>query len=273
MAKDLSYQRMFFIELLAWWKGRITNKDLQNQFKISRQQAHQDLKTYRETAPTNLTQDEPGYVPSGQFVSRFINEDPAQFFHWFSTGLLEVQSTDSPYTENLALPFAQIRVDVIRTLVYAIEEKRKIEANYVSLSHPETDGRIFHPHTLVNTGMRWHVRGYCEKSQGYRDLVLSRFREGTELLEEMAYTNEQDLAWQTNISLVFEPDPRLSSMQKSVLAHDYQLTQGQLIIKTRAALASYVLQQMQIKTKMLDGTPEAQQWILVNQADIQDWLF
>lgn len=273
MAKDLSSQRMFFIELLAWWKGRITNKDLQTQFQISRQQAYNDLKNYCESSPNNLIQDEPGYVPSEIFKANFINNDPSQFLHWFGSGLLEVQSTYSPYLESLSLPPSNIRVDVIRALVNAIEHKQQIEAGYVSLSHPENDGRIFHPHILVNTGLRWHVRGYCEKSQAYRDLVLSRFREGTEVLEDSAISNSQDIAWHTYIDIILEPDPRLSPMQKSVLAHDYQLTQGQLIINTRAALANYLLQQMQVKTKMLDGTPEAQRWILVNQDDIKTWLY
>lgn len=273
MAKDLSYQRMFFIELLAWWKGRITNKDLQNQFNISRQQAYSDLKNYRESQPNNPKKDDPGYIPRENFNGIYISGDPSQFLHWFGTGLLSVQTTNSLHLEYLALPSSRISVKVIRALVNAIEKKQRIEAGYVSLSNPENDGRIFHPHTFVNTGARWHVRGFCEKSQGYRDLVLSRFRENTELLDGIYISNKQDLAWQSHIDITLQPDPRLTQQQKDVLAHDYELTDGLLVIKTRAALANYLLQEMQIKTKMLDGTPEAQQWILVNKGDIKDWLY
>lgn len=273
MAKDLSYQRMFFIELIAWWKGRITNKNLQTQFKISRQQAYSDLKSYCKNQKGNLKKDDLGYIPSEKFKANYINGDPSQFLHWFGTGLLSVQATHSLHLEHLALPSSCISVNVIRALVNGIENKQRIEADYVSLSHPENDGRIFHPHTFVNSGPRWHVRGYCEKSQDYRDLVLSRFREKTELLDSEYISNEQDLAWQSYIDISLQPDPRLTAQQKAVLGHDYELTDGLLVLRTRAALANYLLQQMQVKTKMLDGTPEAQQWILVNQDDIKAWLY
>ncbi len=270
MAKDLSNIRFLFIELIVWWKGNVTNQSLQKQFHISRQQAYNDFKRYCEHYPNNLLRDEQGYQPSLSFTPHFITGELSQFLHWFDTGSLNELAVENT---QLALPKSLINAGVIRVLVSAIENKQRIEASYVSLSHPESDGRIFHPHTFVNTGLRWHIRGYCEKSQGYRDLVLSRFREGTELLEDRAYSNDQDLAWHSEIDIILEPDPRLTSSQKSVLAHDYELTHGQLVIKTRAALASYLLQHMQIKTKMLDGTPEAQQWILVNQDDIKHWLF
>jgi len=270
MAKDLSNERFLFIELIAWWKGYVTNRQLQTQFSISRQQAYNDFKRYNDLHPNNLIKNDSGYLPSFHFHPAYISGELNQFLDWFDTGYLNSQPQVTTY---LTLPKSRIDVEVIRVLVRAIEAKKAVEASYVSLSHPENDGRIFHPHTFINTGLRWHIRGYCEKSQGYRDLVLSRFREGTELLEGKAYGNDQDLAWHTEIDIILEPDPRLTSSQKSVLAHDYELANSQLMIKTRAALATYLLQHMQIKTKMLDGTPEAQQWILVNQDDIQKWLF
>ena len=47
---------------------------------------------------------------------------------------------------------------------------------------------------------------------------------------------------------------------------------GQLILKTRAALATYLLQQMQVNFKTLDADPKAQQLMLVNLADVKQWL-
>ncbi len=54
---------------------------------------------------------------------------------------------------------------------------------------------------------------------------------------------------------------------------DYQMENDQLHINTRAALANYLLKEMQVNTKYLDGTPEAQQLVLVNRDDIKQWLF
>ena len=145
--------------------------------------------------------------------------------------------------------------------------------NYISLSNPEEEGRIFSPHSIVKAGSRFHVRGYCEKAKGYRDFVLSRFREEVQIEGPSPYTIEQDVAWQTNVTLILSSDARLSAAQTQVLAHDFQMDNGQLHISTRAALADYLLKEMQVNTKYLDGKPEAQQLVLVNRDDIKQWLF
>lgn len=44
--------------------------------------------------------------------------------------------------------------------------------------------RLIAPHTLIYTGMRWHVRACCEKNRQYRDFVLSRLRGVPELLDK-----------------------------------------------------------------------------------------
>jgi hypothetical protein len=51
------------------------------------------------------------------------------------------------------------------------------------------------------------------------------------------------------------------------------MVNGQLKLRVRAALADYLLKQMQVNTKYLDGKPEAQQLVLVNRDDIKQWLF
>lgn len=273
MAKDLSRERFLLLELLVWWQGSITNKQLVTELKISRQQAYSDLKQYCEQYPHNLIKNAQGYTPSPHFKTQYISGDVGQFLNWWSTGQIITTEAKPTHVTHLTIPPRSVSVSAVRTLVQAITQGKSVEAAYVSLSHPENDGRIFHPHTFVNSGFRWHVRGYCEKSQGFRDLVLSRFRDQTELLGSSDYSINQDQAWQTKIDIILKPDLRLSPLQQSVLANDYQLVDGQLIINTRAALANYLLQEMRVNIKMLDGTPEAQQWILVNTDDIKSWIF
>ncbi len=272
MAINNLTQRKLFIELLAWWEGAVTNKQLTEQFDISRQQAHLDFTSYNEQLPGNLIKISHGFKPSKEFVAYYISEDINQYLQWFSTKQIHHYSSISSEVSHLALPTRRVSVEVIRVLVKAIRQRKRMETNYISLSNPESDGRIFHPHTLVNTGLRWHVRGFCEKSQQYRDLVLSRFRGRAEILDGPYQDDSGDLGWQTYIPLVLQPDPRLSVEKKAVLIHDYQMEGGQLILKTRAALASYLLRELQVNIKMLDGTPEAQQLVLVNQDDIKQWL-
>ncbi|WP_201778314.1 WYL domain-containing protein [Thalassomonas viridans] len=273
MAKESLTERLLFIELIAWWEGSVSNKHLVRQFEISRQQAYQDIKKYQASYPDNLERNNNGFTPTSVFTPHFISLDVNQYLEWFSHGDLTPVRREHRQISILSLPPRNVAATVMRALVQGIREKKRIEVDYVSLSNPENDGRIFHPHTFVNSGLRWHVRGYCEKSRDYRDLVLSRFRGEAEVLDESQNGFEDDMPWQTELTLILQPDPRLSADKQAVLANDYQMENGQLIIHTRAALANYMLRELQVNTKMLDGTPEAQQLVLVNLDDVKPWLF
>lgn len=270
---DKRTKRLLFIELLAWWEGSISNRQLQDEFNISRQQAYQDLKHYRQRHPDNLIETTTGYQASSTFTPQYLSLDVAEYLNWFSTGQLNFVTQGNVHAEALSLPKRTVSAELVRQLVQAMRQKKRLEVDYVSLSNPENDGRIFHPHTFVNTGLRWHVRGFCEKSRDYRDLVLSRFRGQAELLDDSEHGIARDEAWQTQIRLILQPDYRLSAEKQAVLANDYQMEGGQLILTTRAALANYLLHELQVNTKMLDGTPEAQQLVLVNRDEVKPWLF
>ena len=86
---------------------------------------------------------------------------------------------------------------MLRPILLACREGLRLESEYVSLANPEVEIRVMAPHTLVFTGMRWHVRAYCEKNREYRDFVLSRFRGEPDLMDESEHIREQDEAWNT----------------------------------------------------------------------------
>ncbi|NKF51191.1 WYL domain-containing protein [Shewanella sp. WXL01] len=273
MLKDSVKLRFLFIELLAWWQGCVQNKDVVSQFAISRQQAYQDLKDYQNTHPDNLVHTPQGYVPSANFCAHYISLDVEQFLSWFANKQLSTAMTSAANVEVLSPPGRYISANVMRVLVGAIKQNKRVEVGYVSLSNPEYDGRIFHPQTFVFACHRWHVRGYCEKSQGYRDLVLSRFSDEAELLDESCWTHADDAAWNKTVEIILQPDFRLSEQQVAVLMKDYNLSEPKLVISTRAALVSYQLQQLNIKPTMVEMEATAQQWTIVNLADIKPWLF
>lgn len=269
-------ERHRFLEMLALWQGYVRNKDLVDQFSITRQQAYQDIRAYQKDYPERLTKMASGpYQFSAQYLSEAPKHSLEHYLQWFSTGQFYApqSSFNAALGEQCSVPQRYVAPQVIAALTAAIRQQKRLELGYVSLSNPEWEGRIFHPHTLVKTGLRWHVRGYCEKSQDYRDLVLSRCRGDVELLDASEHTKEDDRVWNTQVGLIFAPDPRLNDEQKEVIAHDYQMENGQLRITTRAALVDYLLKEMQVKTHYLEGTPEAQQLILVNPRDVKLWLF
>jgi hypothetical protein len=266
--------RHWFIELHAWWEGQINSTMLSQQFELSRQAASSALKTYREAInPNSLIYDthSKAYRPSDTMKLTSISGDVAEYLHWVSEH--RIPAPLSPGFESLKPPERSVSPQVMRAMIKAQREQRRLEVDYVSLTNPNNEGRIIVPHTFVNAGVRWHLRAWCEKSQQYRDFVLSRFRGTPELLDTSSNGKNQDTAWNTPLELVFAPDPRLNDAQKAVLMNDYQMSNGTLIVETRAALAQYLIQEMQVSVKILDGTPEAQQLVLVNKQEVKGWLF
>lgn len=273
--------RYRLIETVAWWEGRLTTGHLIQSFGISRQQASKDINTYiNEHAPENLTYDKQlkGYVPSKQFKPLFIDDSANAYLH-----LLNQTHSRAPHIEGLALAYAHTKVlevpdrtitpKVLRPLLKACRDSEVISVEYVSLANPIPETRLIAPHTLIYTGMRWHVRAYCEKNRMYRDFVLSRLRGQPEYEHKTENLIEADEDWNTEVAVIIEPDSRLKPEQKAIIEADFGMQNGVLEIPTRRALVKYVLQRFQIDPKKLDPKAAAQQIVVKNLDELKPWLY
>lgn len=145
---------------------------------------------------------------------------------------------------------------------------------YVSFTTPDGETRLIAPHTLVYTGMRWHVRAYCEKNRDYRDFVLSRFRGILELMDDPTdHGRESDPGWAASLPVIIEPDSRLKPEQRAIIEADYGMQDGRLVIETRGALVQYVLQRYQIDPTKVHAKAEAQQIVVANLDELKPWLY
>ncbi len=273
--------RYRFIEIIVLWEGRLTTRHLCDVFGIGRQQASKDINNYKRTiAPGNLEYDATakGYRPSATFAPAVTQGQTEEYLDILA-GASDMQQILGRLpdavttTEILGVPTRQIPPTILRPLVQAAKDHRRVEVDYVSLNKPDREGRIIVPHTLVWTGLRWHVRAWCEKNQDFRDFVLSRFRGEPELMEVSEHTGISDQDWQTRVAVTIGPDPRLTADQQSVVAHDYGMTGGQWELSVRAKLLPYLLKLLQLEPNQVAEDPRAQQIVIINQTDIASWLF
>lgn len=272
--------RYRLIEIVAYWEGRLTTNHLINSFGIGRQQASKDIKTYlADIAPKNLKYNKhlKGYEPSREFEPMVTTGTADEYLHLLSRNKDLAHTFDSldlgfANTHMLNLPSRPVDPVILRAIVRAAREQKRVDIGYISVNNPETDGRIIVPHTLVCTPMRWHVRAYCEKNGDYRDFVLSRFRGEPELMDKSEHGKEQDTAWNTEIELSITPDPRLDKVQQRVIAHDYGMTRNKLTVPCKAALLQYVLQAYRLDLHKQEAKPEAQQIVIGNYKTIEKWL-
>lgn len=272
--------RYRLIETVAWWEGRLTTNHLMQSFGISRQQASKDINTYlADYAPRNLTYDrsQKGYVPGKSFRPLFIDGSASAYL-----SLLNQNHERAPHIEGLALAYAHtevlgvpdrpIRPEVLRPLLRACREQLRLEIEYVSLTTPTAQVRLIAPHTLVNTGMRWHVRAYCEKNKAFRDFVLSRFRGIPEILDESEYSRTDDSAWNALVDVIIEPDRRLNPAQQEIIKQDFGMLGGRLVVSSRGALVKYVLQRYQLDPSHVRAKAAVQQISVANLEELEPWI-
>lgn len=264
-------ERLWQIDFLARFRGFVTRQDLVDRFQIALSNATRDLTLYRELAPDNLeysTSDK-----SYRRTSRF-----APLFNYDATHTLQVLSHGQargfdPFHQAVVVESAQNlnepSLDILSELSLAIYQGNAVKAKYVSAASGVST-RIIVPHSLVDTGLRWHLRAFCREKQGFRDFVLTRFlsvsRQAGAL--EDHERRKSDTEWHQLVKLELVPHP--SAAYKQAIELDYGLEQDRhLTLEVRATLAGYLLRRWGVDAS--EGaalSPEAYQLYLRNRSEL-----
>ncbi|KKC97881.1 helix-turn-helix transcriptional regulator [Photobacterium halotolerans] len=272
--------RYRMIEVIALWEGRLTTNHLIKSFGIGRQQASKDINTYlTDIAPGNLVYDKQlkGYKPSDCFIPQVTKGHADEYLHILSRSedmTITFKELDMGFESvSMIRPITRnISSQVLRPLVQAIREKKRVDISYTSLRDGVEVERIISPHTLVCTPLRWHVRAYCEHAKGYRDFVLSRIRGIPDINDKLVMGKDRDELWSTKLTIQLTPDTRLTEKQASIIAHDYGMKDNLLKLYTNAALVRYILDTYNIGINVLDSSPQGQQIVVKNLDELREYL-
>jgi len=269
-------QRQRSIEIILHWQGRLNTGDLIAAFGISRIQASKDITTYRNTYPENMHYDlhKRTYLRASTFQLHQIKGTVDEYLDHVTRmsigGTAEAISRIYPH-HNL------LRREIIAGVLNAIigKEKRGISIAYASMTHPEGSSRIIYPHSIIDTGFRWHVRAYCEKRQAFRDFNLGRILQPPTKAEVAPpyAAIAHDSGWHGIVPLILEPNPTLSSAQRQLLEREFDMSDGELLLQTRAALVHYTLQRYQIDPEQLQQPPTTQLLTLKSIDTVREFLF
>ena len=292
-------QRLQYVEIKAFYTGLVTRSDVAASFGISDAAATKDLNLYSQIVPDNLIykQNVFGFVPAPGFQQAIADLSPAQVLPMIAENLATMSG---PYGSSLIygvnvdtlplpsrLPDKQIVAQVCRAAV----RRTKLEIRYNSLTDSEnTEARIIEPHSLINTGLRWHVRAYNENSFDFRDFVLSRINHARMLDETAESSPDYDEDWTEMMTLELSPHPKLTAAKRRALLIDYGALEPDNIqqiektninrsisINVRRALLGYTLQKLSVDTTIDHSlNPNAYQLIVLNREEIEpfaSWAF
>jgi len=267
-------QRLEFIEFRLVWEGWINRSDIAERFGVTVHQATADLALYEKLATNNLAYDRMAkrFVPSAIFEPRFLRPlADRQLLQLAAIGgdLIDPAETwfgELPPIGVVAVPHRSVRTLIMRWMLEAIRTNSAIEIDYQSMKKAEPIRRTIAPHALGHDGVRWHARAWCPKNREFRDFVLSRIS-ATGSLSPCEVSPLKDHEWFTEVGIIIAPNPGLTEGARRSLAKEYGMTRGQLKIRTRVALAFYLIKHLNLDLENLK--PERQQLILLNRDEFE----
>ncbi|VAW75273.1 FIG00640418: hypothetical protein [hydrothermal vent metagenome] len=295
-------QRLQYIEIMAFYTGVVTRSDVAKSFGISDAAATKDLNLYGQIAPENLIykQNVFGFVPGPAFAQALSDLSPAIILPMIAENLATMSG---PYNNNLIygvtvdtlpLPNRLPSKEIVAQVCRAAIQKKKLNIRYKSMSdrNDEETSRIIEPHSLINTGLRWHIRAYNEDTFDFRDFVLSRIDHAECLTDDAESSEDYDEDWTETSTLRLAPHPKLSSKKRKALALDYQTdndaiktnatdsepnSKTTININVRRALLGYTLQKLLVDTTADHSlNPNAHQLVIINREEIEPfagWAF
>lgn len=248
-------RRMEFIEFRLLWEGGINRIDIVEQFGVSAPQASNDLTQYKEAAPENIVYDlsEKRYFASKNFNPKFLQPNSDRYLSQLKLIADHLVSSEEtwlsliPSVDSIPIPHRRVDISVLKGLVNAVRAGRSLEVLYQSMNErrPDPVWRWITPHAFANDGMRWHVRVFCHMERKFKDFILSRFLEVKDMGEPGAAANE-DKRWHESIDVILIPNPKLSKGQKNVIALDYGMENGRLVVPVRKAILYYFKKRLRL---------------------------
>lgn len=271
-------RRLAFIDFRLRWEGRINRSDLTDFFGISVPQASLDIARYTELAPHNLEYDRSSrvYQATTNFLPLHSETQPDQYLNELLASTEGVLQPDAsfigwrPPVDGVPRPGRTVAAETLALLLKAIRDASGLKVVYQSMSKPNPSSRTISPHALAYDGFRWHVRAFCHSRQEFRDFVLGRVLE-VQGVEPVGALASEDVAWNTILTLVLAPNPKLSPGGQRAIALDYGMRNGEAELKCRQALLFYTLKKLGLGHQA-DMQAEAQQIVLKNQADLASYL-
>lgn len=243
-------ERIAYLELRAYFTGELQRADIENRFGVKPAAASRDLALYRELASENLDYDQLArcYRPTAAFQPIFPFQ-AGRVLSWLLQGFgdgLELKLKTATPCEGPGHLFRP-DLNVLSALTRAMCAHQAVAIDYLSLSSGIKNREIV-PLALADNGLRWHVRAYDRNRRRFSDFVITRISNvvplaGNVFEQEKLPADEQ---WARIVDMELVPHPQLA--WPAAIAADYGMTDGVLHIKSRAALAGYVLRRWAVDT-------------------------
>ncbi|MBA6340470.1 WYL domain-containing protein [Colwellia sp. MB02u-10] len=242
-------QRLAYIDFKLYFTGMVTRSEIVSHFELGLAAATRDLKIYKENALDNMAYDnvQKKYFITTQFKPIFkydARRTLIKLANNISDGFDGIGYTSFPIESPNPLNVPCI--DIIAKLSQAIINIKPINVIYTSLSSG-SGARELVPHSIVDNGLRWHLRAYDRKSKSFRDFVLTRITKVTIIAQTPSHEEDKlkDHQWMRMVPLQIIPHPK-NVEHPTAIKLDFGMENGMLEVNVRAAMAGYLLRRWNV---------------------------
>ncbi len=237
-------QRLAYIDFKLYFTGGMTRSEIVAHFELGMAAATRDIKLYKDLAPHNIEYDniEKKYFITTKFKPLFKHDAKrtlVKLANKISDGLDAIDTMTFPVESPRPLNVPNI--DIVAKLSQAIINDKAINIAYTSISNGLSK-RVLVPHSIVDNGLRWHLRAYDRKTNSFRDFVLTRVSHVVILKSKVALyeVKLEDHQWMRMVPLELVPHPK-NIEYPNAIEMDFGMVDGVLNINVRAVMASYLL--------------------------------
>ena len=240
--------RLAYIDFRLYFMGEVGRPDLASRFGVAPAGATRDLALYREVAPQNIEFDGSNKIYRiGKNFAPLFEHAPQRVLSALSLGFGDGVDGESQPMLPCESPtvLSSPQMSVLAPICRAIHAKRPVAIRYHSVSSGESE-RVIVPFALIDTGLRWHVRAFDRKTGEFRDFVVTRIDDPT-LLDDEPKANERpdnDIQWTRIVEVELVPHP--DQARPEITVRDFNMANGALEMKLRAAIAGYMLRRWSV---------------------------
>jgi predicted DNA-binding transcriptional regulator YafY len=281
LANLLEKNRYKVMRRMALWEGRVSRGRLMNVLGLSGIRVSQLLREVREETPEWFEWDNKS---KSYFVTQTAYKKAQADLKTGSSDLslaaylaeADIHADLAPGAGSVTVApwsFSQVNPYIFSRIHLSIEQSTRLKLEYRSMRTPEPHPRTVEPHSLIQAGRRWHMRGYCLETGDFRDFVLGRIAKLAMLNHKSESTVSDDTKWNAVVKVRIQAHPKLAQDQQDLVRSEYFENTAARVHSCRGALLPYMVQELRLALDVVKELPPEYQLAVENVEEVRKWLF
>lgn len=226
-------QRLRFLESMVLWEGTIKRQRVCDVFGVNPNHVTRDIQIYKRQYPKNIEyyQSQRAYGPGEKFSPKMASGDPNEYLTLLyayaesrSVAMLPVLGGEGLPVEVVAKPKRTIDQELLRGVVQATRQGKGIKVIYSSMASDRPAPRTLWPHSLVHTGLNWHVRAFDDQRKEFRNFAIQRITNLNVVDTQCSVSKEMDHEWHEKVLVEVIANPKLNAHQQEIVGREYGMT-------------------------------------------------